>query len=149
HLAIMLGLFLTLWRLRHHYEVVHVFQLTPIAVVAALIGKITSKPTVISISSAGPSEEQQKRLQQGAMLMTETLTNPGLLKVYEATSWEVEEGTITYLPKTKYGGKAILNFLQKSHACFHILNTRSYSYLTSHGFRAEHIENISGGDNTE
>ena len=149
HLAIMLGLFLTLWRLRHHYEVVHVFELTPIAVVAALIGKITSKPTVISISSAGPSEEQQKRLQQGVMLIADTLTNTGFLKVYEATSWEVEEGNITYLPKTTFGGKAILNFLRKSDACFHILSTRSYSYLTSHGFRAEHIVYIPGGVNTE
>ena len=149
HLLIMLALFLTLWRLRHRYDVLHIFQLTPIAVVATLIGKITRKPVVISISSAGPSQEQQKRLRQGTMLMTDTLTNTDFLKVYDATSWEVEEGNITYLPKVTFGGQAILNYLRKSNAFYHILSTRSYSYLTSHGFRAEQIVHIPGGVDTE
>jgi glycosyltransferase involved in cell wall biosynthesis len=149
HLLIMLSLFLTLWRLRHRYDVMHVFQLTPIAVVATLIGKITRKPVVISISSAGPSQEQQKWLRQGTMLMTDTLTNTDFLKVYDATSWEVEEGNITYLPKVTFGGQAILNYLRNSNAFYHILSTRSYSYLTSHGFRAKQIVHIPGGVDTE
>jgi len=149
HLLIMLALFLTLWRLRHRYDVIHVFQLTPIAVVATLIGKITRKPVVISISSAGPSQEQQKRLRQGTMLMTDTLTNTDFLKVYDATSWEVEEGNVTYLPKVTFGGQSILNYLRKSNAFYHILSTRSYSYLTSHGFRAKQIVHIPGGVDTE
>jgi len=149
HLLIMLALLLTLWRLRHRYDVMHVFQLTPIAVVATLIGKVTRKPVVISISSAGPSQEQQKRLRQGTMLMTDTLTNTDFLKVYDATSWEVEEGNITYLPKVTFGGQAILNYLRKSNAFYHILSTRSYSYLTSHGFRAKQIVHIPGGVDTE
>jgi len=149
HLLIMLALLLTLWRLRHRYDVMHIFQLTPIAVVATLIGKITRKPIVISISSAGPSQEQQKRFRQGTMLMTDTLTNTDFLKVYDATSWEVEEGNITYLPKVTFGGQAILNYLRKSNAFYHILSTRSYSYLTSHGFRAKQIVHIPGGVDTE
>ncbi|MFL5700617.1 MAG: glycosyltransferase family 4 protein [Ktedonobacteraceae bacterium] len=149
HLLIMLALFLTLWRLRHRYDVIHVFQLTPIAVVATLIGKITRKPVVISISSAGPSQEQQKRLRQGTMLMTDTLTNTDFLKVYDATSWEVEEGNVTYLPKVTFGGQSILNYLRKSNAFYHILSTRSYSYLISHGFRAKQIVHIPGGVDTE
>jgi glycosyltransferase involved in cell wall biosynthesis len=43
----------------------------------------------------------------------------------------------------------MLDFLRKSNAFYRILSTRSHSYLTSHGFRAEQIVHIPGSVNTE
>lgn len=53
HLWVDLCLFLQLWRLRHKYDVIHTLQLSPLAVVATLIGKLTHKPVIIGIQSTG------------------------------------------------------------------------------------------------
>src|SRR5712671_1612365 len=44
YLPASIALFLKLWRLRHTYDVIHAFEVSPIAAVAAFIGKITKKP---------------------------------------------------------------------------------------------------------
>src|SRR5207237_1176606 len=53
HLPVIIAMFLTLWRLRHSYDAIHAFQLSP---PAALLGQLTHKPVVLGIQSAGPSE---------------------------------------------------------------------------------------------
>src|SRR6266581_7320045 len=56
HLLNVIMMFLTLWRLRHSYDVIHAFQLSP---PAALIGQLTHKPVILGIQSMGPSETQR------------------------------------------------------------------------------------------
>src|SRR5438094_1958480 len=73
YLPCSIAMLLTLWRMRSQYDIIHVFQMTPLAAVAALIGKITHKPVVVSIQSSGPGEAECKKLEQGAMLMADTL----------------------------------------------------------------------------
>src|SRR5260370_24515814 len=85
--------------------------------------------------------------EHGAMLMADTLSETYFMKV-EFKDWEVCEGDIGHLPRLPLG-KAMLNFLRKSNAFYQILSTRSYSYLTSHGFRAEQIVHIPGSVDTE
>jgi len=136
---------LTLWRLRHSYDVIHAFQLS---LPAALIGQLTHKPVVLSIQSTGPDEARRMQLDEhGAMLMADTLSETSFLKV-ELKDWEAGAGDIGHLPRLPLG-KAMLNFLRKSNAFYQILSTRSYSYLSSHGFRAEQIVHISGSVDTE
>jgi glycosyltransferase involved in cell wall biosynthesis len=136
---------LTLWRLRHSYDVIHAFQLS---LPAALIGQLTHKPVVLSIQSTGPGEARRMQLDEhGAMLMADTLSETSFLKV-ELKDWEAGAGDIGHLPRLPLG-KAMLNFLRKSNAFYQILSTRSYSYLTSHGFRAEQIVHIPGSVDTE
>ncbi len=137
-------MFLTLWRLRRSYDVIHAFQLSP---PAALIGQLTHKPVILCIPSAGPSETQSIQLERGAMLMADTLTETSFLKV-ELKDWKAGAGDIGHLPQLPLG-KAMLDFLRKSSAYYQILSTRSHSYLTSHGFRAEQIVHIPGSVDTE
>ncbi len=136
---------LTLWRLRHSYDVIHAVQLSP---PAALMGQLTHKPVVLSIQSTGPDEAQRMQLdERGALLMADTLPETSFLKV-DLKDWEAGAGDIGHLPRLPLG-KAMLNFLRKSNAFYQILSTRSYSYLTSHGFRAEQIVHIPGSVDTQ
>jgi len=143
HLPIDFLIFLKLWSLRHHYDVLHSLQLSPLAGVAALIGKLLGKPVVISIPSTGPGKKQAE---DDAKLMADTLTTKisdlSFLKVpYD----DIVVGDLGYMKQTAFGGGAILQFLKKSEAFYHILSNRSYSYLTSNGFRADKIVRIPNG----
>ena len=143
---ISIGVFLTLWRLRHHYDVIHAFQISPLAAVGTLIGKITHKPVIVCIQNVAPGEAHPTQLERGAMLMADTLTDTDFLKI-DFEDWVA--GNITYLPQTVLGGGVILNFLRKSDAFYQTLSARGQSYLISQGFRAEQIAHISGSVDTE
>src|SRR6266849_1399212 len=123
-LPVSIGMFLTLWRLRHHYDIIHAFQLTPPAPIAVLVGKITQKPVILNIQSTGPSNQPGRQSHS-------------------------EGGDIDRIHERFLVGDAILNFLRKSNAFYQVLSTRSISYLTSHGFRAEQIVRIPNGVDTE
>ena len=145
YLPASIAMFLTLWRLRHSYDVIHALQLSP---PAALIGQLTHKPVILGIQCAGPSETQRVQLdERGAALMADTLTETSFLKV-DLNDWTPSAGDIGHLPRLPLG-KAMLDFLRKSNAFYQILSTRSHSYLTSHGFRAEQIVHIPGSVDTE
>jgi glycosyltransferase involved in cell wall biosynthesis len=149
HVFIIMEMFLSLWRLRHHYEVIHVFQFSPLAAVAALIGKLTHKPVIINHQSAGPGEAQRVHLVHGATLMADTLTDVEFLKIDPSLYWVVGGSDVTRLPQVTVGGHAMLNFLRRSDAFYRILSTRCLSYLASQGFRAEQMILIPNGVDTE
>jgi glycosyltransferase involved in cell wall biosynthesis len=141
YLPASIAMFLKLWQLRHTYDAIHAFEVSPIAAVAAFIGKITKKPVVISVQNTGPDEVQRKQLERSATLMKDTLHNTHFLSV-DFKTWV--SGNILYLHKSAIGGSIILNFLRRSDAIYQILSTRSRSFLTSQGFRAEQIVHIPG-----
>ena len=144
HLPANIAMFLTLWRLRHSYDVIHAFQLSP---PAALIGQLTHKPVILSVQSTGPGEAQRMQLaEQGAALMADTLTETPFLKV-DLKDWAAGAGDIGHFPQLPLG-RVMLDFLRKSNAFYQILSTRSHSYLTSHGFRTEQIVLIPNGVDT-
>ncbi len=123
-LPVSIGMFLTLWRLRHHYDILHAYQLTPPAPIAVLVGKITQKPVILNIQSAGLSNQPGRQ--------------PHLVG-----------GDFSEIHKRSLGGDAIVNFLRESNAFYQVLSSRSISYLTSNGFRAEQIVRIPNGVDTE
>src|SRR5215831_16571803 len=47
HLPNTIAMALTIWRLRHSYEVMHAFHMSPATAMAALIGRIKGKPVII------------------------------------------------------------------------------------------------------
>jgi glycosyltransferase involved in cell wall biosynthesis len=148
--AVSIGLFVELWRLHHHYDVIHAFQVTPLAAVAALIGKITRKPVVISSQSAGSTEEGQQgtQLKSEVMLLADTLTDTSFLKIDPSKAW-IGAGDINNLLQNTLGGHILLNFLRRSNAFYQVLSTRSQSYLISWGFRREQVVYIPGSVDTE
>lgn len=145
HLVANIAMFLTLWRLRHTYDVIHAFQLSP---PAALIGELTHKPVILNIQSAGPDEAQRRLLdERGAMLLADTLTETSFLKI-DLHDWAAGAGDLDHLPRLPFG-RTMLDFLRRSNAFYRVLSARSHSYLTSHGFRADQIVHISGSVDTE
>lgn len=134
-------MFLKLWRLRHTYDVLHAFEVSPIAAVAALVGKMTHKPVVISVQNTGPDDKQRAQLERGAILMGSSLSSTHSLSV-DFKTWA--SGNILYLNKSIIGGVIISYFLRRSDAVYQILSTRSRSFLTSQGFRADRIVLIPG-----
>jgi len=140
HLVVDIGMFLRLWRKRHSYDVIHVFQLSPLAAAATLIGQITHKPVIISIACEGPGEVQLAQPRRGAMLMPDTLAATGFLKVDPR---DLVLGEIAFLPLLVLGS-AILRYVQRSNAFYQVLSTRCRSYLVAQGFRAEQIIHIPG-----
>lgn len=142
-LPLDITMFLTLWRLRHRYDVIHCLQLSPLAAVATCVGRLTHKPVIICIPSAGPGKQQQK---SDALLMADTLTHANFLKVDDK---DIVVGDIGYLSRSALGGSSILNYLRKSDAYYQILSSRSSTYLTSHGFNADHIIHIPNGVDSE
>ncbi len=148
HLLCDIGVFLTLWRLRRHYDIVHVCQMSSLDAVGTFIGNITHKSVVISIQISGPDEKQRAQIEHGAALMADTLSDTSFLKV-NVKSWALAEGDITYLPQAALGGSVMLHFLRNSSAYYHILSTRCRPYLTSQGFQAERIVLIPNGIDTD
>ncbi len=149
HLPIAIAMFLTLWHLRHSYDVIHAFQFSPLSAVAALIGKIIHKPVIINLQSAGPGEVEHTKPGQEVMLMADTLTATDFLKIDPSMYWVVGGSDITRLPQVTLGGHAILNLLRRSNAFYRVLSTRCLSYLILQGFRAEQIVRIPNGVDTE
>lgn len=143
HLPIDILMFIQLWRMRQHYDILHTIQLSPLSGVAALLGKITGKPVIVSIPSTGPGKKPRP---EEAVLMADTLegklSDTSFLKVpYE----DVVVGDMTHMKKTAVGGDIILNYLKNSAAFYQILSSRSFNYMTSNGFRAEKIVHIPNG----
>ncbi len=145
---ISLNMFLALWRLRRHYDVIHVLQITPLAAVAALIGAIARKPVVISSQSSGQTEGRPMRSDVEVELMADTLTDTSFLKVDRSQAW-IGAGDIDNLIQNVTGGRVILKFLKRSNAFYQVLSSRSRSYLISWGFRPERIVYIPGSVDVE
>lgn len=136
-------IFRQLWRLRNNFDLFYCVQMSPLTAVAALIGKLTHKPVIISIPSTPFNIKIDK---DHTSLMADTLTNADYLKV---PFHDTLVGNVLAMTKTAVGGKQMLDFLRNSEAYFQILSSRSYSYLTDHGFKGDRIVHISGGVDTE
>ncbi len=148
HPFLDIAMFITLWNMRSHYDVIHCMQLSSVGAAATLVCQLTKKPILLSIQSAGPNEQQQARIQQnGPSLMSDTLTtlDADFLKV-GANDWTA--GDIENLSHSTLGGHAILRFLKHSNAFYQVLSNRCRTYLTTRGFKQEHIERIPNGVDT-
>jgi glycosyltransferase involved in cell wall biosynthesis len=145
---VSIGMFLMLWRLRHTYDVIHAFQVTPLAAVATIIGRLTHKPVVISSMGVGLTEAQSLQLEPETVLVADTLTDRSSLKI-DPSKVQVDRDDINNLLQNTLGGHTILNFLRRSNAYYQALSTQSCAYLASWGIRRERIIYIPGSVDTE
>ena len=130
--------FQELWRIRHDVDLFYCLQISTLAAVTALVGKLAHKPVVISIPSTGPAKITQP---EDAVLMADTLVNADYLKI---PFHDTLAGDITNFYKTAVGGRAMLSYLKQSDAYYQVLSSRSRDYLISNGFKADRIVPISG-----
>jgi glycosyltransferase involved in cell wall biosynthesis len=145
---VSIGMFLLLWRLRHTYDVIHVFQVTPLAAVAALIGKLTRKPVVVGSMGVGPTKEESLQPEPEVALMADTLIERSFLKI-DPSKAQIGAGDIKGLLKNTLGGRTIFNFLRRSNVYYQALSTRGCAYLASWGVRRERIVYIPGSVDSE
>jgi len=143
-----MAMFIALWRLRRSYDIIHVFQFLPIAIVATLIGRFAHKPVLISVQSTGLDKQQLTRSKYRASPLADTLTNTDVLKHFPEDIGK-ELSDIELLSDTIVENPTIINIMKKSNALYQILSSRGYAYLISHGFRKEQIVRISGSVDTE
>lgn len=143
-----IGVFLLLWRLRRSYDVIHVFQVTPLAAVAALIGKFTRKPVVVSSQCSVLAQTPRAQPESAAVLMADTLTDTSFLKIDPSRVW-IGGGDIRNLLQGTLGGRTLLTFLRRSDVYYQALSTQSKLYLASWGFCSERIVYIPGSVDTE
>lgn len=145
YLLVNLLVFLSLWRLRRSYDLIHTLQVSPLAAVAAFVGKLTNKPVIIGVQSTGPYErlgdfsphEMQER----------SIADGG---DHGDLSNEAEVGgDLARLERTAWGGRKMLDYLRKSNVYYQILSSRSYLYLMQHGFRPERIIYVPNGVDTQ
>lgn len=133
HIFTDILLFLTLWRLRHTYDLIHTLQLSPLAVVATMIGKFAHKPVIVGIQSTGPCEQPTNACE-------EKMVSKKGPRARKETG-----GDIDILQQSAWGSRWMLNYLRKSDVYYHILSSRSYIYLMQHGFRPERLVYIPNG----
>jgi glycosyltransferase involved in cell wall biosynthesis len=139
YLLVNVLMFLTLWRLRQRYDLIHTLQLSPQAAVAALIGKLAHKPVILGVQSTGPYEASGET---HAMLRD---------KHERGTAHREAElgGDLAQLQRTAWGGRMMLDYLRKADVYYQILSSRSYQYLQEHRFRPERIIYIPNGVDTQ
>ncbi len=148
HIVIDLLLFLLLWRARHDYDLIHVLQISPLAVVATMIGKLTHKPVIIGVQTIGPYEQscETTAVEKAAL---PTSSDDAKIVGQRHTILSDKIGDIEHLAQTFWGGNHMLNYLRQSHAYYQILSSRSYMYLLHHGFSPERIVYLPNGVDTQ
>lgn len=149
-LLVSVRLFLTLWRLRRSYDLIHTLQVSPLAVVATLLGRLIQKPVVIGVQSTGPYTPATgvfaRRTQEQTIPCFGRIDSQTSRKKARARMGAAKiSGDIAGLQRTVLGGQLMLNYLRKSDAYYQILSVRSYVYLMEHGFRPERIICIPNG----
>lgn len=138
---------LQLWRLRSTFDLIHVFQLSPLAAAAVFMGKLFRKPAIVRIQSAGPDEMQRRRLEHGAKLMPDLLINTSFLQVGR-NDW-VTSGDLSHMPHAALGGHVLLRCLRSSNAYYQALSIRCASTLVAQGFRPDRVVRIPGSVDTD
>ncbi len=148
YLLVNLLLLLTLWRLRRRYDLIHTFQVSPLAAVATLIGKLTRKPVLVGVHSTGPYEPSSDLSDADVTTLPGRTCALELDSAVPAYASSACEGDLATLERTIWGGRHMLAYLRRSNAYYHIRSSRSYLYLVQHGFQQERIVYIPNGVDT-
>src|SRR5581483_7017733 len=93
--AVLPRVFAVLWGERDHYDVLHVAQFSALAAPCALIARLTGKPLVISVQSAGPDERMRERLRQPTLSLLSGEGGDSL--ICDVRSARVQVDDITWL----------------------------------------------------
>lgn len=148
HIFADIRLFLTLWHLRRKYDLIHIFQLSSLAFVVAMIGKLTGKPVVVGVQSTGPCEPQIDAVQKERQEQMPYEAGKVCVRSEESKPEEIG-GDIAMLQACVRGGRWMLNYLRQADVFYQVLSSRSYASLIQHGFRPEHLVYIPNGIDTQ
>lgn len=132
----------SLWQQRRHYDILHVYQLTLLALPVAFVCWVTRKPLIVAVRSAGSGKKTQ--------LLTDLSLLPGSLT--KSTSWlridgqNWVDGDLESLARM---GKLVVwltrFLLLKTDAVLIVLSSRMKSYLATYGFALPGMQLIPNG----
>ncbi len=148
YLLVNLFMFLTLWRLRRRYDLIHTLQVSPQAAVATLVGKLTHKPVIIGVQSTGPYELLED-ISPREMQREATIGGAGKSGRNNAQVEAEVGGDLAQLQQMAWRGQKMLDYMRKANVYYQILSSRSYQHLLQHQFRPERIIYIPNGVDTQ
>jgi len=132
----------TLWQHRRRYDILYVYQIGLLSLPAALVSRLTNKPLVISLRSAG-SGKAASSYSKAALVAGPLDATASWLQVNGKTR---VGGDLAALERL---GKPVVRFaralLHRAHAVIVILSSSMKSYLAVHDFILPDIQLIPNG----
>jgi glycosyltransferase involved in cell wall biosynthesis len=142
YLLSLLILTWTLWQHRHRYDILHVYQLSLLALPTALASYLTRKPMLISVRSTGSGKPRESR--ESATLLAGPLDPATPWLQVDGQTWV--DGDLESLLRM---GRPIVRFtynlLKHISAKVIVLSTRMQAYLAAHDFLLPGIQLIPNG----
>jgi glycosyltransferase involved in cell wall biosynthesis len=142
YLVALLTMSWTLWRQRRHYDILHVYQFSSLALLAALVSRLTGKPIIIAIRSAGSGKTIKSSNEVSLVAGPLDITLPWL-KV-DGRTWVESD-----LEGLERMGKLFVRFtrslLYRTDAVLVVLSSRMKGYLAAHDFHLPHTQLIPNG----
>lgn len=148
YLGAILVMSWTLWRYRHCYDILHVYYLSLLALVAALICRLTGKSLIVSARSAG-SGEFVKSGSKVSLLAGSLDSNTPWLRINERLHANGRVHVSSDIESLARMGKPILRLthylLTRVHAVVVVLSSRMRRSLAEHNFNLPDIQLIPNG----
>ena len=136
----------TLWRHRRHYDILHVYQLSSLALLSALVSRLTGKAIIIAVRCAGAGRSTTTKSHNEASLIAGPLDNTAPWLKVDGQTWI--DGDLEGLQRM---GKPFVRFtrslLHRAHAVMIVLSSRMESYLAAHDFHLSDLQLIPNGVN--
>lgn len=150
YLLAMLVMGWTLWRQRHHYDVLHVYQLDFLTLLLAVLCRLTGKPMLVAVRSA---ETDSTGLHSKGSLLAGPLdaTTPWLriderLQGLQAAGSVRARSSLEVLTRMGKPVVGFLSFLLRSNrAIVTVLSLRMQKSLAEHGFHLLDMQLIPNG----
>src|SRR5947209_212798 len=123
----------TLWRHRHQYDILHVYQLNLLALPTVLVSRIIGKPIIIAVRSAGSTRtiKSSNQGQAGGAGLAPALWVGGDLEALARMGKPL-------VRLTRY-------LLRHTHAVVVVLSSRMKDYLAAHDFNLHGMQLIPNG----
>ncbi len=137
----------TLWRERHNYDLLHVYQLSLLAVPAAIVCKLSRKPLIVAVRSSGSSGKVSGSHTTASMLAGPLDPTTSWLRI-DAQTWV--DGDLEALVRM---GKPFVRYtrmlLLQIHAVVVVLSSRMKEYVAAHDFLLPNTQLIPNGVDTK
>ncbi len=137
----------TLWRERHKYDLLHVYQLSLLALPAAIVCKLSKKPLIVAVRSSGSSGKISGSHTTASMLAGPLDPTEPWLRI-DAQTWV--DGDLESLVRM---GKPFVRYtrmiLLQIHAVVVVLSSRMKEYVAAHDFLLPNTQLIPNGVNTK
>ncbi len=148
YLLALLVMGLTLWRYRKHYDVLHVYKLTFLASLAAVVCRLTGKALLVSVRSTG-SGELATSYKHASLLAGPLESTMPWLRVDGGLRAGGKVRARSELEALERMGKPVvrltLALLLNIHAIVVVLSSRMRDHLAEHGFLLHDIRLIPNG----